>query len=894
MQSARSEGDASGAPHAHDLLAGLGDPYVVFSPVLADAELVEFRIDSVSTAARREHGPTLAGREGRRLTDLVPGVRGQQLLDGYRRAFETGEPFEIELALPRLLESGERTSMEVEIRAVRAGRQLLVVWRDVGARRAESAHVRRSEERLRLALAAGGLGIWEWDVVSGDVYWSPETYAVMGIGPAELGGRIEDLRRLVHPSDREALWECLDRALATPGQTYEHTFRVIRPDGVVRWLHHRGEVVREGGRPHRMLGVVSDVTERRLAEDARRASEQRLRTFLDSGVIGIVECDVHGRIHRVNDEILRMLGRSRDELEGGRVGWRDLTPLEWAEVDRRALAETVQRGQCKPFEKQLLRKDGSRVWVLIGFTLTDVARGEGIAFVLDLSERKRVERELRDRVEELTTIMDVLPVPVMVGDATCATITGNRAAHALFGVPLGNNISRTPPQGQPPGPFRVFDGAREIAGHDLPMQRAVRTGTAVLGEHYQLRFDDGRIVHLACHAAPLFSIEGTVRGCLGVFVDVTEHRRMEHELREVDRRKDAFLSQLAHELRNPLATVGYGLGLFRQSPEDSARALPAMERQLAQIVRLVDDLLDVSRIRTGKIRLRVEPTELVQLVTAVIEASQPAVDAAGHTLALQASEPVWVLCDPTRLAQVATNLIANAVRYTPPGGAIRVTVAREGGHALLRVADDGIGIAPEMLERIFELFVQGDGEPTGAGLGVGLSLVRTLVELHGGVVRAESAGLGRGSELIVRLPLREAPAEVSAPVARASNGGVARLSALVVDDNADAAEMLALVLERLGHEARVVYDGRAALQALEASPPDVVLLDLGLPEVDGHTVARAARARYGASIAIAALSGWGRDEDRERSRNAGCDIHLVKPVELDALTAFVEAVASRR
>jgi signal transduction histidine kinase len=375
-----------------------------------------------------------------------------------------------------------------------------------------------------------------------------------------------------------------------------------------------------------------------------------------------------------------------------------------------------------------------------------------------------------------------------------------------------------------------------------------------------------------------------------------ERRLAEEALREVDRRKDEFLATLAHELRNPLAPIRNAVGLMRlrgPGDPDLRWAVDVVERQSQQLTRLVDDLLDISRIRRGKVRLTKEVVDLAAVVRSAVEAARPLLDERRHQLVVDLGDgPLPLEADPTRLAQVLANLLNNSAKYTEPGGHIRLTARREGGAVVIRVRDTGIGIGPELLPRVFDLFVQAEearGRANG-GLGIGLSLVRRLVELHGGTVEARSDGPGRGSEFAVRLPAPfpqerqgDGPVVVSG---RPPSAAPRRI--LVVDDNVDAADSLARLLGLQGHEVRVAHDGLAGLEAARASPPELVFLDLGLPGVDGYEVARRIRRQpQTQGTVLVALTGWGQEDARRRSREAGFDHHLVKPVDLEALRALL-------
>jgi signal transduction histidine kinase len=362
-------------------------------------------------------------------------------------------------------------------------------------------------------------------------------------------------------------------------------------------------------------------------------------------------------------------------------------------------------------------------------------------------------------------------------------------------------------------------------------------------------------------------------------------------LRESDRRKNEFLAVLAHELRNPLATIHSSLHLIREASEDVeavSKLRSRVERQVEIIVRLVDDLIEVSRITRGKIELRRELLDLSAVLALAIESSRLAIEEAGHKLILEVpGEPLPVEADPMRLAQVFANLLNNAARYTDRGGNIRIAAGRRGDQATVSVRDDGVGIEPDMLSRVFDMFTQADQtrERASGGLGIGLTLVRNLVELHGGSVEARSEGPGLGSEFIVRLPLAASFVAASAPATRQgveTAGRCADLSALrvlLVDDNRDAADSLAMLLRMAGAQVQVAHDGPSALDALGPHRPHVALLDIGMPGMNGYELATQIRKRpEGRRTTLVALTGWGQEDDRRRSRAAGFEHHLVKPV----------------
>jgi len=380
---------------------------------------------------------------------------------------------------------------------------------------------------------------------------------------------------------------------------------------------------------------------------------------------------------------------------------------------------------------------------------------------------------------------------------------------------------------------------------------------------------------------------------------MTARQRVETALREADRRKDEFLATLAHELRNPLAPIANSLHLLqRTSPADTNLqwCCGVIQRQIHQLGRLVDDLLDVSRITRGKIVLRKAPVELAAVVKSAVETSRPLIEAAAHELSVELPPaPVMMNVDPVRIAQALSNLLNNAAKYTPPGGSIKLRAECKPDWLCITVTDTGLGITPDIVPHIFDMFVQADhtSQASQGGMGIGLTLVRSFVELHGGKVEASSRGAHQGSEFVIRLPLTEtyAASAVSQP-AQSDTGspGISHHRVLVVEDNPDGAQPLTMLLRELGNEVRAAADGIQAVRAVNEFAPDVVLLDLGLPEMDGFEAARLIRQQSGGrELKLIALTGWGQDEARRRSREAGCDHHLVKPVDLKVLQEILAA-----
>ena len=363
-----------------------------------------------------------------------------------------------------------------------------------------------------------------------------------------------------------------------------------------------------------------------------------------------------------------------------------------------------------------------------------------------------------------------------------------------------------------------------------------------------------------------------------------EYRRLYADLRDEERRKDEFLAVLAHELRNPLAPLRNALHLLRSEPDRALaeQARDIMERQLENVVRLVDDLLDVSRLMSGKVELRKEPVELRSVFARAVDVIRGHVESHGQELIVSVpEEPIWIDADPVRLAQAFGNMLSNAAKYTDAGGRIWIQGERRGEEAVIRIKDTGIGIPPEILPRVFDLFVQADRSlaRSQGGLGIGLTLVKRLVEMHGGRVQAASGDHGQGSEFTVTLPVATSCRERGAGARREQGSGSDRRRVLIVEDDEDSAQSLAMLLDLWGHEAEMALDGAAALHAARRFRPEVVLLDIGIPGLDGYEVAERLRSEHGTDLKLVALTGYAREEDRLRARDAGFDCHLTKPLE---------------
>jgi len=420
---------------------------------------------------------------------------------------------------------------------------------------------------------------------------------------------------------------------------------------------------------------------------------------------------------------------------------------------------------------------------------------------------------------------------------------------------------------------------------------------------FRVRTLDGSYRWFSVRGVPVFNLDGSVREWVGANTDFHDRKMAEDALRRLatdlsdrDRRNDEFLATLAHELRNPLAPIRSGLQVLQLSDitdEEANQTRVMMERQLGQLVRLVDDLMDVSRIVTGKFELQIKSVLLSDVLNNAIETSRSLIDQMNHKLSVSLpGNPIRLDADFTRLSQVLLNLLNNAAKYSEPNGNISVNAVQEGNDVIISVRDSGIGISSEHLPVIFDMFTQADQslEKSRGGLGIGLSLVRRLVEMHGGTVEAKSAGAGSGSEFVVRIPARvELPTLVPSQLSKEESKESSSLRILVVDDNRDSVTTLTMLLRRLGHQTRAAFDGEEAVAAAREFHPQVVLLDIGLPKLNGYEVCRWIRAQNQTEVVtIIAQTGWGQEETRQKTRDAGFDYHMVKPLDPNALRKILD------
>ena len=651
--------------------------------------------------------------------------------------------------------------------------------------------------------------------------------------------------------------------------------------------------------------IARDVTRQRLAEQRERqlhaeasAATAKFQAFFEQGAVFAGIMDVDGTILELNRLWGEGCGYSREQIIGKPFWagpWWAPSPV----VVDRVKAGSAEAAAGRTFREELpyFVADGSQR--VADITIQPITDECGQVLFLaptgtDITDRKRAEADREQFVTLIESSTDFIGICDLGGNPYFI----NRAGLQLVGLDDMEQARRTPvldfffPEDQPLIMEEFLPSVLEKGHGEIEVRfRHFKTGAARWMAYKVLALPDaaGRPLALAT-----------------VSQDVTERKRLENTLRtladdlsEADRRKNEFLAMLAHELRNPLAPISnavHALRLGTGSAHAVQSASEMLERQVGQMARLVDDLLDMSRITRGNIELRRARVDLSAIVTQAVDAARLAFKSLDHELTVTLPrDPIYLDADPMRLAQVVGNLLNNANKFTDRGGHVWLTVERAGGQAVLRVRDNGIGVAAGQLPRLFDIFTQVDTslERSRGGLGIGLTLVKTLVEAQGGSVEAHSQGLGHGSEFVVRLPVAAGPS--TAPASRRDEPptrGVRR-RILIVDDNTDGAESLAMLLTASGHETHIALDGPSAIDAAERLLPDVVLLDIGLPGMNGYDVCERIRQQaWGRDLVLVALTGWGQAEDRARSKAAGFNQHIVKPVDLAVLTTLLASLTS--
>jgi PAS domain S-box-containing protein len=762
--------------------------------------------------------------------------------------------------------------------------------RDVTEHKQAEREMRRSQERLELLSDTVPALISYVGVNRCYRTCNAEYSKWFGLANDEIVGR--PMRDVLGPDAWRVVAPHLERAFG--GEPSEYEAEVNYRHGGKRAIHARYTPHRDAsGTVIGVVCLVTDITVRRQTAHARA----RLAAIVDSSEDAIVGKSLDDNIISWNKGATRLFGYTVEEVIGKPVTM--LIPEE-RRYEEEAIMARIRNGEgIALYETVRQRKDGSLINVSLSVSpiVDEGGRIVGASKIArDITARKRAEEEVRRSREALNELVDRAPFGIYIVDSRLTIVQMNARSQtgAFYNVRpvIGRHLVQV---------MRILWPEDVAAEMVAAFRHTLTTGESYRSRNFTSPRADTDNVESYEWELHRITLPDGQPGVVSYYFDSTRLRKAEHGLREADRRKDEFLATLAHELRNPLAPIRNGLQILRMTKADPAavgRVHEMLERQVGHLVRLVDDLMEVARVTRGRIELRKEAVDLAGMLRSAVETSRPLIEAARHELIVDLpEEPVTLVADPVRLAQVVANLLNNAAKYTEEGGRIFVSARREGEHAVVIVRDSGVGIPVDVLPRVFDLFAQADRtyHRSQGGLGIGLTLVRTLVELHGGTVTARSDGLGHGSEFTVRLPLGSERADGKVRSGGAGSSVFAAHRILVVDDSRDAAESLAMLLGSLGADVHTASDGPAALEKLVTCRPSLMLLDIGMPGMDGLEVARRVRQLpESRELTVIALSGWGQDEDRRRSREAGIDYHLVKPVNLDELSHLLTALAPSR
>ena len=779
------------------------------------------------------------------------------------------------------------------------GLPIFIVWVTAWlARRYRRAGLamRAADERLQLAAHSAGLGTYEYGVTTDRNEWSPSAKRIAGI-PLNEAVTMARLASMTHPDDAERVRAAIQASLDPGGSgEFADEHRLIRADGSILWVLVKGRTFFQGtGQQRRAVaatGVIIDVTERRNTEQALRESEERLRLATEAAGIGTFDLDLIARRARYSPRLLEIAGLPPDtETSLDRF-------IEFLHPDDRDRAIELFTAASGPdadggvsSELRIITTDGNVVWVswsgriFMGRTPQGRVPVRAIGVATDVTASKRSADALAEREALYRTLTEAMP-------------------HLVFTTTPGGTVDYVNWQ------WREYLGAAIVEGmgldempcvhpDDVARARQAWKRSLATGEPFRcecrLRRVDGEYRWHQSRALPVRHEGRGIARWIGTCTDVHDATVATAALRDADRRKDEFLATLAHELRNPLSPMRIAVSLLGRRQEQDAeivRLRDVIGRQVDQLTRLVEDLLDVSRITRDRLELRREHVDLRTVISDAIETIRPEIERQDHHLVVTLPDaPMTVDGDVVRMTQVFSNLLSNAAKYTPPQGSIAVNAQAVDGTAVITIADSGIGIAPDKLPRLFEMFYQGDTslDRPDAGLGIGLTLVRKLMDMHGGSVEGHSDGPGHGSRFTVHMPLIPTEPQVErerAVVAETPTGPPMRV--LVVDDNRDSADMLRVLLELCGHSVVTAYDGDEALTLAEDVRPDAVLLDIGLPRMNGYEVCRRLRTQpWGEDVLIIAQTGWGQEQDLLLSREAGFDAHLTKPIDDDEVLALL-------
>jgi PAS domain S-box-containing protein len=811
----------------------------------------------------------------------------------------------------RLRSATLKNAESIRIARQRAERELVAAKE---ALEHKTAELQQQREWFEVTLASIGDAVITTDVNARFSYLNPVAEAMTGWSSLQARGEpLERVFRIVNEITRQIIDNPIGKVLQT-GRIVglaNHT-ALIDKNGRVIPIEDSAAPIRDAqGKVVGAVMVFHDVSDRRQTENALRASEVRLRATFDQAAVGIVVADLKGQFVEANQRFFDLLGYSSQELH--RLTFAQITDPE-AVPEMQAQTRALFAGQTPhcAFEARYVRKDGSTIWgrtTLTPLSETGKETQRYIGIIEDITDRKMAEQALSDARAQAYKIRSNLAAIVESSDDAIISkgldgiiSTWNHGAQQMFGYTAGEIIGKPVTVLFPPGHI----------DEEVAILEKIRRGERV--EHFEtVRMrKDGNVLNVSLTISPVRDADGVVIGASKIARDITQRKRAEEalrqeievrqqaetSLREADRRKDEFLATLAHELRNPLAPIRQAALIFKAPAATEAQkrwSSDVISRQVQHMSLLLEDLLDISRITRGTLGLRTETVNLDDIVQAAIEPARPIIESRRHAFSIELPpEPVHFIADPLRLAQVLSNLLTNAAKYTDPEGTLRLCAACSEKTLTISVMDNGIGLPPEATTSVFAMFSQvaSSHDHSEGGLGIGLALAKGLVELHGGSIEAKSAGIGRGSEFIVRLPLRKATIALQNRGGDLSSAPLVSLKVLIADDNCDAGESLGMLLRMDGHQVTVVRDGHEALAAWPTFLPEVALLDIGMPRLNGYEVARRVRlSDPDRTVMLIAATGWGQIQDKAEALAAGFNYHFTKPIDTDRLRELLRSAA---
>jgi PAS domain S-box-containing protein len=791
-----------------------------------------------------------------------------------------------------LRQARDELERRVQERTAALQRAIEALRTEIAERHQAEAALDRQREWSRVTLSSIGDAVIATDAMGRLIFLNSAAQTLTGWTQAEAAGQpLETVFHVLDEQSREPIENPVQKVVherKTVGLA--HHAVLLAKHGVERSIDYSAAPIRDAhGEITGVVLIFRDVSERRKSERMLRRQASLLEQTHDA--IFVWEFS-RARIVYWNLAAEQLYGIPK-EVAIGRAS-HELLRSVFPQGSAAAFAAALERHGQWTGELVHTTQGGQPITVESHLRLMDEMHGKRLVLQTcrDVSDRKRAEEALRESEARFRHLADAMPQIVWTAQPDGCVDYLNRRWFEYTGFAQEHTFS--------PDGWKPILYPDDVAACDQKWAWAVQTGEPYQIEH---RFKDRRTGGYRWHlgrAVPERDESGRIVRWFGTCTDIDDQKRAEEALRDADRHKDEFLAMLAHELRNPLAPILNGLHILRMSKLDGSateRVRSMMEQQVRNLTRLVDDLLDVSRITRGKIQLRKQTTDLTSVVGHAVEAARPVIELRKHELVVSLpKEPVYLEADVTRLEQILTNLLNNASKYTEPGGSIWLTAERENSEVVLRVRDNGIGIPEELLPRVFDMFTQADRtlDRSQGGLGIGLTLVHRLVELHGGNVVAHSEGAGKGSEFTVRLPALPAPRPSAfKPPPEQVPEQKETLRVLVVEDEVAVAEMLVMLLELWGHVVRAAHDGPTALAAVQTFQPEVILCDIGLPGMDGYELARQLQLQEGPTKAILiAVTGYGQEEDRRRAERAGFDRHMTKPVDPAALEELLARCAS--